>query len=175
MTQEPLTEWSHAIVDIPKNGLARVRDLTPAERSAVANALGMVSLASVTSSYRIEHLAGGGYRLKGRVAADGEQACVVSLEPIAAHLDEAFDVEFWPELETNEGGEDKTILDDREVEPLTGGAIPVGRIVYETISAALDPYPRKDGATFNWTDQPPDNGKKVSPFAALAKLKGSSE
>ena len=36
---------------------------------------------------------------------------------------------------------------------LIDGIIPVGRIVFETISAGLDPYPRKPGAEFTWADK----------------------
>ena len=100
-------------------------------------------------------------------------ACVVSLDPVAAFLDEAFDVEFWSEVASGDGGEDKTILDARDVETLENGSIPVGRVIFETISAALDPYPRKPGAEFSWSDTAPSPPEKVSPFAALSKLKKS--
>lgn len=171
MTMHPLPDWSLAILDIPSGGFARERTASPEALTQFAEALGMLSLAELKSSYRIDRLAGGAYRLHGRVSARGEQACVVSLEPVAAQLDEPFDVEFWPELKDSDGGEDKTILDDRDVEPLEGGVIPVGRIIFETVSAALDPYPRKHGAEFKWVDPATSVPEKVSPFAALAKLK----
>ena len=173
MTNEPLPDWSIAILDIPSGGLPRERTASPEALTLFAEALGMLNLSDLKTSYRIDRLAGGAYRLHGRVSARGEQACVVSLEPVAAQLDEAFDVEFWPELKNSDGGEDKTILDERDVEPLEAGVIPVGRIVFETVSAALDPYPRKDGAEFNWSDKAQSEPEKVSPFAALAKLKKS--
>lgn len=174
MTTTPLADWAHPVLDIPNGGLARERTVAPDALAKTAEALKMLSLSACKVSYRIDRLAGGAYRLHGRVNADGEQACVVSLDPVAAHLDETFDVEFWPELKDSDGGEDKTILDERDVEPLTDGIIPVGRIVFETISAGLDPYPRKQGAEFAWTDKPSSEPEKVSPFAALAKLKGKT-
>ena len=39
-----------------------------------------------------------------------------------------------------------------DVEPIEHGTIEVGRVVFETLSAALDPYPRKSGATLEWQD-----------------------
>jgi uncharacterized metal-binding protein YceD (DUF177 family) len=166
-----LPDWSHAVTDIPAGGYARERAASPEALAQFAKALGMPNLTQLKTKYRIDRLAAGAYRLHGRVTADGAQACVVSLEPVAARLDEPFDVEFWPELKDPDGGEDKTILDDRDVEQLEGGVIPVGRIIFETVSAGLDPYPRKDGAEFAWTDPADNVPEKVSPFAALAKLK----
>jgi uncharacterized metal-binding protein YceD (DUF177 family) len=174
MTTSPLPDWSHDSLDIPQGGLARERAASAEALAQFADALGMLSLSDVKAAYRIDRLAGGAYRLHGRVMARGEQPCVVSLEPVAADLDEPFDVEFWPDLPEAEGGEDKSILDERDVERLEGGTIPVGRIVFETLSAALDPYPRKQGAEFSWADKVEASPEKVSPFAALAKLKDKS-
>jgi uncharacterized metal-binding protein YceD (DUF177 family) len=169
--QAPHPDWSHSVLDVANGGLGRDQSATPDEVAAFATALGMLRLSAVKASYRIDRLAGGAYRLKGRVVAGGEQACVVSLEPVAAHLDEAFDVEFWPDLPDADGGEDKAVLNERDVERLDNGVIPVGRIVFETLSAGLDPYPRKQGAEFSWIDKPATEPEKTSPFAALAKLK----
>lgn len=171
MTTHPLPDWSHAVLEIPQSGLSRERTASPDALGQFSEALGLLSLSEVKTSYRIDRLAGGAYRLRGRVTARGEQACIVSLEPVAASLDEPFDVEFWPDLPASEGGEDKTILDARDVEHLENGTVSVGRIIFETISAGLEPYPRKVGAEFSWTDPVGAVPEKVSPFAALAKLK----
>lgn len=167
----PNSEWSHSVLDIGTGGLARDHTATAEELASFAKALGLIRMSAAKTSYRIDRLAGGAYRLKGRIIADVEQACVVSLEPVAAHVDEAFDVEFWPDLPEADGGEDKAVLDERDVERLDDGVIPVGRIVFETLSAGLDPYPRKQGAEFEWVDKPATLPEKTSPFAALAKLK----
>ena len=169
----PLPDWTVATLDIPEGGFSRECAVSPDALDEFASALGMLSLASVLARYRIDRLAGGGYRLHGRLTAKGAQACVVSLEPVPANLDEPFDVEFWPDIPAKDGGEDKSVLEARDVEPLDDAAISVGRIVFETISAALNPYPRKDGAEFNWSDKAQSEPEKVSPFAALAKLKKS--
>ena len=50
----------------------------------------------------------------------------------------------------------------------------VGRVVFETLASAIDLYPRKDGAAFDWRAPEPDKAGVVSPFAALAKLKNKS-
>ncbi|HPG90032.1 MAG TPA: DUF177 domain-containing protein [Hyphomicrobium sp.] len=167
----PLADWSHAITEIPLQGLSRERRATGDALASLATELGMLELSTVTAHYRIDRLAGGGYRLHGAAAADGAQACVVTVEPVPAHIEDTFDVEFWPDLPEADGGEDKSVLDERDVEALEGGSIPVGRIVFETISAGLDPYPRKPDAEFSWADKAPPEQQNVSPFAALSKLK----
>lgn len=171
MTSLPLADWAHAVSEIPAQGLSRERAIAAEALAALAKELGMLSLGDANISYRIERLAGGAYRLHGRVTANGSQACVVTVEPVASHVDDTFDVEFWPDLPEPDGGEEKSILDARDVELLEGGIIPVGRIVFETLSAGLDPYPRKPDAEFSWTDKAGQEAKNVSPFAALSKLK----
>lgn len=173
--QAPLSDWVHAVTDIPEGGLERERSVDAAALAALAEALQMERLDGAKASYRIQRLAGGGYRLFGRVAAQGVQLCIVSLEPIAADVAEGFDVEFWPDLPEPSGGEDLSILDERDVEPLENGEIPVGRIIFETISSGLDPYPRKDGAVFDWQETEAPAQSNVSPFAALSKLKDKSQ
>ena len=64
------------------------------------------------------------------------------------------------------------MLQGPDIEPLEGHEIAIGRIVFETLAAALDPYPRKGDASFNWTEPDNPDEKKTSPFAVLAKLKG---
>ena len=113
----------------------------------------------------------GQYRLAGKVAARLTQSCVVTLDPLSQRAEGTFDVEFWPAAELPQGGEEEVeALSAAEIEPIEHGRIDVGRIVYETLSAAIDPYPRKAGAEFA-----PDVGGRPAgesgPFAALKKLK----
>ena len=58
-----------------------------------------------------------------------------------------------------------------EFEPIEHGRIDVGRIVYETLSAAVDPYPRKAGAEFAADEVGGPLVGDYGPFAALKKLK----
>ncbi len=187
-TSTPLP-WSHAVVDIPDGGLATERSATASECAAIKNNLGLASLTNVTATYRITRLAGGGYHLAGRVKATLEQACVVTLDPIALHMDEVVDVEFWPDATPTRHGSGKrdkdfdrddehpspsnevSVLTGPDVEPLEDGAMAVGRVVFETVSAALDPFPRKADAEFNWQDQTAEDPTKSNPFAVLQKLK----
>lgn len=173
-----ILDWTHKVVDVPAKGLERKREATAAEREALAKALQLLALHKLDVNYRITAIAGGGYRLAGRLFADLAQACVVSLEPVPARLNEDFEVEFWQgESEdsksdaSDDQDDDIRVLDGPEVDRIVQDTLPVGRIVYETLAAGLDPYPRKDGATFDWQDQGPENTEKVSPFEVLKRLK----
>ncbi|WP_045835812.1 DUF177 domain-containing protein [Hyphomicrobium sp. 99] len=164
--------WIEKSTDIPAGGLQREREATPAECQAIAQALDILKVGSLSTHYRINAIAGDGYRLRGTVVAVVEQACVVSLEPVSGNVNANYEVEFFPSVDAPEGEEEEaSILGVADVELLEHGVIPVGRIVYETLSASLDPYPRRPDAEFNWQDPKAAEPEKVSPFAALSKLK----
>jgi hypothetical protein len=167
----PLADWLHLTSDVPDGGLKRERVATVSERDAIAAALKLVTLAGLHAAYRIDRLAGGGYRLHGRVTSTLQQACVVSLEAVDAQLDEAFDVEFWEAHAHGDDAGEVSVLDGPDIEPLERGEITAGRIVFETVSAALDPYPRKPSAEMTWRDEVASMPGKTSPFASLSKLK----
>ncbi|MCU0732800.1 MAG: hypothetical protein MUE84_14595, partial [Hyphomonas sp.] len=138
----PLHGWSHLTADVPAQGLEYKRAANAQERAGIAKELGLVALEGLETAYRITAISGGGWRLAGSLSADLVQSCVITLEPVAAHIEETFKVEFWRDLDEPEGGEDKSVLEGADIEPLDGDAIPAGRIVFESLSAALDPYPR---------------------------------
>jgi uncharacterized metal-binding protein YceD (DUF177 family) len=147
------------------------RAASPQELADMVKDLGLAALDKLETSYRITSISGGGWRLAGTLTADVVQFCVITLEPVPARIEENFKVEFWRELEEPEGGEDKSVLEGADIEQLEDSAIPAGRIVFECLSAALDPYPRKEGAALAWDDPAAAQPEKVTPFSVLAKLK----
>ena len=169
-----LEEWTHNVSDIPAGGLKRERKASASECEAIAKALKIPALESLTTNYQIHALPGGGYRLSGSIQASVIQACIVTLEPLPAQVNEDFTSEFWPEPKSVDEDGDKAVLDGADIEPLQNGVIDAGRIIFEALSAALDPYPRKQGAEFDWHDPASQNPEKISPFAVLAKLKDKS-
>jgi uncharacterized metal-binding protein YceD (DUF177 family) len=163
-------DWGHKVVDVPAAGFRHEREATESERQAIAGALGLLALNHLSARYRIEAISGGAW-LSGKISADVDQACVVTLEPVNARIEELFDVEFWPHLEAGGNDEEASVLDAPEVEKFEHGIIPAGRIIFETLAASLDPYPRREGVEFNWQDPLATEPEKASPFAVLSKLK----
>ena len=159
---------------------------SPEQCAALARDLDILACNSLSVAYKLRSLHRGRYRLTGHINAELEQRCVVSLAPVPTTLADEFDIEFWPIDQlaaqptpgvTSEASDDRNdsadfnVLGDELPEPIEHGRIAIGRIVFELVSAGLDPYPRQPGAAFAWssTDSGPDN-----PFAALADFKAKS-
>ena len=132
-------DWTHNVVDIPAAGLTREREATESERKAISERLGFWRSSGSSARYRIEAIAGGGYWLSGKISADVDQACVVTLEPVNARIEEPFSVEFWPDLEPDDSEEDVRALAAPEVEKFERGIIPAGRIIFETLAISARP------------------------------------
>ncbi|MGH6832500.1 MAG: YceD family protein, partial [Methyloceanibacter sp.] len=113
----------------------------------------------------------------GRLRANVTQTCVVSLDPVEASLDVPVEVEFWPaalieELERSAEEEGNLGLLDWP-EAVVDGRIDLGPVIYETLATALEPYPKREGVSFDWSQDPSEEAPsaKSGPFAALAALK----
>jgi uncharacterized metal-binding protein YceD (DUF177 family) len=171
-----LLTWSYRTTEIPQAGLREERTTTEAERAKVAAELEIVSCERLASDFAIRAIGHGHYRLSGKVTAQLTQSCVVTLDPIAQNVEGVFDVEFWPKGKLPESGEEEVdALSAAEIELIEHGLIDAGRIIFETLSASVDPYPRKPGAEF----KPEELGgaaapTETGPFAALKKLKDRS-
>ncbi|WP_051016469.1 DUF177 domain-containing protein [Bartonella tamiae] len=120
-----------------------------------------------------------GVRVKGFFKAKITQHCVVSLEPVESTLHEKVETIFLPQDSrlvkpdvVDESGElflDSDGPDAPEI--FTGDIIDVGHVLEEFFELSIDPYPRKQH--FNWKNKIEiiDEMDKISPFAALKKLK----
>jgi len=166
-------EWTHGTAELGELGRSETRHASADELTALASALEILSCERLYARYEIAALGQGRFRLSGELEADVTQACVVTLDPVPGHIHEHFAVEFWPKQEPpSDAAGERAILTGADVEPIEGGRIDAGRIVFEHLSAALDPYPRKPGAEFRWDEAQGEAGAPAeSPFSVLAKLK----
>jgi hypothetical protein len=160
-----------------KDGTSGEMTATEAERSAIARMLDLVALERLAFTYRITQGGEGRLHLTGRLAAEVTQTCVVSLDPVGASLDVPVEVDFWPaflldalERSSEEPGH-SGLLDWPEA--IVEGKIDLGPLIYETLATALDPYPKREGASFHWPQNAPKTPESAptGPFAALAALK----
>ncbi|MDP1908904.1 MAG: DUF177 domain-containing protein [Hyphomicrobium sp.] len=155
--------------------MSRTRKATPEECIELARELDILACESVSVDYIIKSLGKDRYRFSGTLEAAVAQACVVSLEPVPARISEAFSVELGPPEALDDEAPptgDREILSMPDVEPIEDGRIDVGTMVFGMISAALDPYPRRADAEFDWVDPKiKADPEAANPFAALAKLK----
>lgn len=144
-------------------------DADAGERAALARRFGLISLDSLHAEGSLEAI-GQGAILKARLTAQVTQACVVTLEPVTAAIDESFTLEYA--AETGRPPMPKELDIDLEEtdppEPLINGTIDVGEAVAEHLALALDPYPRAPGASLAITEVPEEG--EDSPFKVLAGL-----
>ena len=164
-------------IDEIRDGASGSIEATAPEMAAIAKLLELRGLEDLAMTYRLLHAGAGRLRLKGELKAKVTQTCVVSLEPVQSEIDVPVEAEFWPaemiaaheESEEEHGG---APLADWP-EPIKDGRIDLGPIMYETLATSLDPYPKKEGVSFEWSQgaEEPRSEAGTSPFAALGALK----
>lgn len=167
--------WTHDVRRADEHGTEIVREATPAERTAVAAALRVLSCDSLKVRYTLRPATKNRYALSGVIDLAVTQACVVTLEPVTARCREEFAVELCPRDEmpaVDEGVLDD--LEDDEFEPIDNSEAAIGRIVLEYAACMIDPYPRKADVAFSWVDAAAEASDGGNPFAKLKQLRGKS-
>lgn len=142
-----------------------------AERSSIAARLGLPRLDRLDAHAELSRT-GEVVRAQGRLMASLDQDCVVTGEPVPAHVDEAFDVLFVRPPETT--GPDEEIelgSADCDVVFYDGGTIDLGAAIADSLALSLDPYPRSPGAGAALLAAGVMTEDQASPFAVLAQLK----
>lgn len=147
----------------------------PEHLSAIAAWSGVQSLESLAVTVDIKKLGPTRFRLDYRLAAEVTQACVVTLEPVPAHMEHHFSRELHFVGNTRRNSESAgadTVLDagtEEGPEDIESLHIDLAAPVLEEYSLALDPYPRRPGVEFSGIGEPIQ--ARESPFAALKSLK----
>lgn len=117
----------------------------------------------------------GGLEAKGKLTAQLQQPCVITLEPV----DEKIEVDIRriflrgeePELALTANGEVFVDLDvDADNEWFNSDKVDLSDFIYEQFLLSIDTYPKKDGAKMPKVNDDEIPSEK-SPFAALAALK----
>lgn len=141
-----------------------------AERNAIARRLGLESLSCLEAHAALTR-SGDVVRATGRLAGSLEQACVVTGEPVAAHVDEPFDLVFVPEPQIDSKEEEIELGEsDLDVVFHDGSSIDLGGAIADSLALSLDPYPRSASADAALKEAGALSEAEASPFAALAKL-----
>ena len=152
---------------------------TPAEREAIAERLGLVSLDSLGGDVSIVPAMGRQIRVDGTIRAEIVQNCVVTGEPLNESLSFRLDRLYAEDADVFDGlgdEEDLTDPEDDGPDPIVDGKIDVGEAAVEELALQIPPYPRKPGATFADLEAgPTTEEEKPNPFAALAELKKKME
>lgn len=169
------------IGDLGRQGAIMEITAGPEERAALARRFGLVAVDSLVADVTIardeeDHMV----LLRGSIAAEVVQACVVTLEPVASLVKGAIEMAYSTEapaagaVREMEPDVDVAPGEDDRPERLDGEEIDVGEVVAEHLGLHLDPYPRSGGVVFSTQDGAMDDGgddKDPSPFTVLRDLK----
>lgn len=145
------------------------------ERNAIAKRLGLASLERVEAHVTLSRN-GDLIRAEGRLLAALDQNCVVTGDPIAAHVDEPFAILFMPEPRGS-GLEEEVELGEADCDVVfyDGAVIDLGNAIADTLALSLDPYPRSAGAEAAIKEAGILSEEQASPFAVLAKLRKTDQ
>lgn len=152
------------VARLPQKGLPVVIEAAEPQRKALAAVHGLLSVEGYRAEMLVTAWKRNGVKISGRVVADITQSCVVTLEPVAAHIDEAVEGVFLPQdSKLARLDQDGEMLLDAEgpdsPEVFTGDTIDAGALAEELFGLALDPYPRRPGAALDSSslDGPEEN------------------
>lgn len=148
-----------ALDRIGPQGMAMAVEAETGELPAIAARLRVLGLASLHCAFKLRRVGAATVEAQGVLRARVTETCVVSLDSFCHDVQEAFTLHFVPPG-TEDDNPDPEAIDQIAY---AGGAADLGEAAVEQLALALDPFPRKPGATL-----PADEGAEPSsPFAAL--------
>ena len=154
------------------------------ERAALAKRFALISLDRFEATVTLKREPGDAIRFDAAIEADLVQACIVTTDPVPAHITDVFTLIYRADID--EATADQMALDNPEdeiIEPLIGDSIDIGEAVAQQLSVAMDPYPRSVGAESSIAsaqagpiedDEAGAPMARRNPFDALAVLKKQS-
>jgi uncharacterized metal-binding protein YceD (DUF177 family) len=147
----------------------------PAERAALAERFGLIAVDALEAHADVSR-SGETVIATGRFEGAVVQSCVATGEPVPARVAEEFRIEFRPQPAAATR-EEEVELGEAELDVVfyDGAAVDLGEAVAETLSLALNPYPRCPAAEAALREagvkSEEEARAEVSPFAALQALK----
>lgn len=176
-----------AVDALPAGGRSFAIEATARECAAVARRLGLVALHRLRAEGTVSPTGGDGVRMAGRLTAEVEQTCVVTLEAFAAEIQAPFETIFSRSVREDDApSRDAHAIDadrgdfgaascaEEFYEPLEGDGIDLGEAVTQQLAIELELYPRKPGAALPHPDggEADDTADGASPFAVLRRRGG---
>jgi uncharacterized metal-binding protein YceD (DUF177 family) len=153
-----------AIVEIEPGQRDHVAfEANPRECAAIAKRLKLISMSTFTVDIYVLRELSGDVSIFGDIAAEVEQACVVTLEPVRDSVEASIMQRFTAR------DDDEEAEDEDPVEPIIEDRIEVGEVLLQNLSLALNPYPRAPNVEFETVDE--SVGEPTGPFAALVQLR----
>lgn len=140
------------------------------ERAALARRFDLQAIDRLDADFTLRRAGTGVIHVNGTVRGDVVQSCVVTLEPVPAHVQDTFAVDFAADADTQAEEEEIDFDAADPPEPIQNGHIDLGELAAEHLSLALDPYPRAPGAALPARESREDVPERpVNPFSILKK------
>ena len=168
------------ITKLTEDGARLVLEATKTECDALSIRLGLPVLHSLSANNQIfkEKKENGVWikRVSASYSCELEQICVISLEPFKVKLSDTFEVLF---LSSSNGKTLEDFVQDSSgediYEPIMGSELDVGELVAQYLALAIDPYPKRPGASLavktNSVVEDRSEERSDNPFAILGQLK----
>lgn len=185
-----INEWSHfvAVDDLGESGIRVQISPNAQEKGDLARRLDIAAVEDISADLTLSPSKGGIIHVAGRFVAKIEQSCVVTLEPLHNVIEE--DVDAWfsdqdqmvsfakvkKDQQVKKAHAEVELLDESEdPEQVINGKIDLGELITQHLSLAIDPYPHKEGAIHEFTDENKKADKtspvRRNPFEALKDWK----
>ena len=176
--EKPVVEFSRPIqVTSLEAGDNRFRIAPDSdEQAALARRFDLNELVRFSAEFVLKPVAGNvQVHVEGRIEAEVEQPCVVTLEPVHDSISHRFHCTF----STGAAAEEQAELDvgwdeDDPDEPIVDGIIDIGEVAAERLGLEINPFPRAPDAEFDgYTSSAgaePAESVATKPFAALKNL-----
>ena len=140
-----------------------------AERAALAERFGYVSIGRLSAEVALARK-GDSVTARGTVVAALAQSCVATGEAVGEEIEEPFEIEFQPQPAS---ADEEIELGGSELDVVfyDGAIVDIGEAVAETLSLAVDPFPRSPEAEQALREagvkSEEEAAAESSPFAAL--------
>lgn len=169
MTGASAPEFSRPVKldSIGAQGSSVVITAEPDERIALAGRFALQSIDSLAADYAIAREQGG-IIARGRLRADIVQSCIATGAPVPEQIDEPFVIRFERD-EAAHAPDAEIELKEEECDVVffSGDRIDMGEAVAETLSLAINPYPRSADADRALKEAGVLSEEDASPFAQL--------
>ena len=161
--------------NIPEDGRAYTYQADAGELERLGQVIGHGAFRSLVISYGVAPFRKNLVRMTSKLTGEITQTCGISLVEVQNLLDDEAVTLFVPERKFEEMAnlDDDDVLCDENFEPINDRRLEIGRVLYEQLVGAVDPYPRVAGVEFDpasGSDGELGNAEE-GPFAALSKLK----
>ena len=174
MSDHPPFEHVYDLSDLSAGGAEISIVLNEAQRAKLAQWLEVERVEKFAATVCLRKLSSNRYRYEAELVCDLDQASVVSLEPVRAHIAESFSRELHVahHLRRHLDKSEEVSLasaEDEAPEEIETSKYDLAGPLLEELSLALDPYPRAPDEVF--APPPAPTESEESPFAVLKKLK----